>query len=127
MNAGCMFILLTTPNTPGTIHFYCRFWLHEHGWPMKLSDVATETLDTLGIEYKTDVIDGELDLTECFRDGFQKPHQKLFLDFIFHTRLECYPLEISQLCVEFLTSVAVGKPDQYIIPFSVAFIVCKKK
>ena len=55
---------------------------------MKLSDVATESLDALGIEYKTDVIDGELDLTECFRDGFQKPHQKLFLDFNFRTRLE---------------------------------------
>ena len=94
---------------------------------MKLSDVATECLDALGIEYKTDVIDGELDLTEYLRDRFQKPHQKLFLDFIFHTRLECYPPEISQLCVEFLASVAIGKPEQYILPFSVAFIACKKK
>ena len=45
---------------------------------MKLSDAATESLDTLGIEYKMELIDGDLDFTECFKDGFQKPHQKFF-------------------------------------------------
>ena len=94
---------------------------------MKFSDIATDTLDTLGIEYTIELIDGELDFTECFRDGFQKPHQKFLLDFMTHTKTEQYPLEISKLCVEFLASAAMGKPEQYIIPFSVAFIVCKNK
>ena len=124
--AGRMFILLTTPNSPKTQLFH-RFYLHEHGWPMKFSNTATDTLDTLGIEYRTELIDGELDFNECFRDGFQKPHQKFLLDFMTHTKTERYPLKISQLCVEFLASAAIGKPEQYIIPFSVAFIVCKNK
>lgn len=94
---------------------------------MKLSDAATESLDALGIEYKMELIDGDLDFTECFKDGFQKPHQKFFLDFMTHTRLERYPPEISQLCIEFLAAAAIGKPEQYIIPFSVAFIVCKSE
>ena len=118
MNAGYMLILL---------HPFCRFWLHEHGWPIKLSDVTAESLDDMGIKYKTEVICAEIDYTECFRDGFQKPHQKFFLDFMTHTRLERYPPEISQLCIEYFASVAIGKPKQYVIPFSNAFIVCKRE
>ena len=126
--AGCMFILLAHPNSPEskTQLFYC-FYLHEHGWPLNFPSTATDTLDTLGVEYTTEVIDGELDLTECFMDGFQKPHQRFLLDFVMHTKTERYPVEIFQLCVELLASAAIGKPDQYIIPFSVAFIVCKNK
>ena len=121
-----MFILLTNPNLPMTQLFH-RFYLHEHGWPMKFSDVAMDTLDAMGVEYTTETIDGELDFTECFLDRFQKPHQRFLLDFMTHTKTERYPVEISQLCVEFLASAAIGKPDQYIIPFSVAFIDCKNK
>ena len=121
-----MFILLTNPNSPKTQLFH-RFYLHEHGWPQKFSDIAMETLDSLGIEYTMESIDGELDFTECFRDQFQKPHQRFLLDFMTHTKTERYPPEISQLCVEFLSSAAIGKPDRYIIPFSVAFIVSKNK
>ena len=77
-----MFILLSTDKHPGMTHLFCRFWLHEHGWPINLSDAAEESLDALGIKYKKDVIDGEMDYTECYRDGFQKLHQKLLLDFI---------------------------------------------
>ena len=124
IHLGCVFILLTTPGSP-KIQLFHRFYLHEHGWPMKFSDAATENLDTLGVEYSTELINGELNFTKCFRDGFQKPHQRFLLDFMTHTKVERYPPEISQLCVEFLASAAVGKPEQYIIPFSVAFIVCK--
>ena len=121
-----MFTLLMSPNSPKNQLLH-HFYLHEHGWPMKFSDVAMETLDSLGIEYTMESIDGEMDFTECFRDRFQKPHQRFLLDFMTHTKTERYPEEISQLCIEILSSAAIGKPDRYIIPFSVAFIVSKKK
>ena len=94
---------------------------------MKFSDAAIDNLDTLGIKYETELVDGELDFTESFRDGFQKPHQKFLLDFMTHAKMGRYPPAISQLCVEYLASAAIGKPKQYIIPFSVAFIVCKNQ
>ena len=96
---------------------------------MKFSDVATDTLDAMGVKYTTEMIDGELDFTECLLDRFQKPHQRFLLDFMTYTKTERYPVEISWLCVEFLASVAIGKPDHYFIPFFVAFIVyiCKNK
>ena len=106
---------------------FCHFWLHEHSWPIKLSDVTEESPDALGIKYNTKVICAELDLTECFRDGFQKPHQKILLDFITHTRLERYPSAVSQLCIEFLGSIAIGQSKEYVIPICTAFIACKNE
>ena len=127
MNAGCMLILIATPDYPGLPKIMCHFWLHEHGWPLKLSDSVTDNLDALGVEYKTESIYAEMDCTDSFRDEFQKPYQKALLDFMIHTKLERYPPEISQLCIEYLASVAIGKPKQYIIQFSSAFIVCKNE
>ena len=75
MNAGYM-LILASPDYPGLNHPLCRFWLHEHEWPIKLSDVTAKSLDDMGIKYKTEVICAEIDFMECFRDGFQKPHQK---------------------------------------------------
>jgi hypothetical protein len=121
-----MLILLASQDCPALNYPFCRFWLHEHGWPIKLSDVTAEDLDALGIKYTTEVIYAELDLTECFRDGFQKPHQKAFLDFMTHTSLERYPPTISQLCIDYFGSIATGQPEKYVIPFTNAFIVCGK-
>ena len=78
---------------------------------MNFPNTATDTLDAMGqVEYTTEMIDGELDFTECIMDRFQKPHQRFLLNFMTHTKIERYPVEISQLCVEFLTSAAIGRP-----------------
>ena len=94
---------------------------------IKLFDVTEESLDALGMKYETEVIYAEYGFTESIRNGFQKPHQKVFLDFMTHTMLERYPPAISQLCIEYFTSLAVGQPEQYLVPMSIAFIICKKE
>ena len=62
-----MLILLATNEHPGMINLSSQFWLHEHGWPWKLAGVAEESLAVLGIKFKTELINGEMDYTECFR------------------------------------------------------------
>ena len=117
-------MLMATPDSP--IPKLRRFWHHEHGWPMRFSNMAMDDLRSLGIGYETELIDGEwIDFTEYLKDGFQKPQQRFVLDFVTQTRMDCYPRAISELCVEYLRATAVGKPDKYIIPFSAAFIVYK--
>ena len=118
-----MIIVITKSRSP-TNQLYSRFWLHEHQWPLKFSDSVIETLDNLGIKYEMDLIEGENDLTECFKDGFQKPHQKHILEFITHTRMDCYPPAVAQTCIDYLSSVAKGKPKEHKIPRVTAFIVC---
>ena len=73
--------------------------------------------------YQIEMIDGEIDFTKCFRDGFQKPHQKFLLDFMTHTKMVRYPEAVKKLCIDFLRASAVGKPEKYILPFAVALIV----
>ena len=120
---GQMSILLTTSQSPKA-HLFTRFWLHEDRYPFVFPDAVIDSLKTLEIAHKVELIPGELDFMECFQDGFQKLHQKFLLDFITHTKMVRYPAAISQVCIEFLTSTSIGKPQKYIISFSVAFIVC---
>ena len=90
---------------------------------MNFSESALEILDKLGIEYKVETIKCESDFTEYFRDEFQKSNQKHLLDFATHTKIERYPPAVSETCMDYLASIAYGKPKQYILPFSTDFIV----
>lgn len=124
MHAGCILILLSSSKFP-CYELSKRFWLHEQKLPLNFSESALENLDKLGIKYKVEMIGGEFDLTECFRDEFQKPYQKCILEFITHTKIERYPPTVSHTCMDYLTSIANGngKPKQYTMPFAVALIV----
>ena len=63
-------------------------------------------------------------LAECFKDGFDKPHHKYLLEFVTHINLEHYPPVVAQTCIDYLSSVAKGKPEQYVVPRTTAVIVC---
>ena len=117
-----MFVAIKTFQSPKT-KLYRRFFLLERKWQMQLDDTVTENLDKLGIAYQIEMIDGEIDFTECFRDGFQTPYQKFLLDFMTHTKMVRYPEAVKKLCIDFLRASAVGKPEKYILPFAVALIV----
>ena len=101
-----------------------RFWFNEHKWPLKFSSSITESLDGLDISYEMDTVDGVVDMSECFKDGFDKPHHKYLLEFVTHTKLERYPPVIAQTCIDYLSSVAKGKPEQHMVPRTTAVIIC---
>ena len=92
---------------------YRRFWFHEHQHPIKFSDDVTNALTTMGIRYRQLETKTPFDLTDCFEDDFQLPHQKHILDFLTHTKLNRYPPTIRKTCVEYLSSIATGKPQEY--------------
>ena len=92
---------------------YRRFWFHEHQHPIKFSDDVTDVLTRMGIRYCTQKMNSTFDLTDCFADDFQFPHQRHILDFLAHTKLNQYPPIIGKTCVEYLSSIATGKPKKY--------------
>ena len=92
---------------------YRRFWFHEHQHPIKFCDDVTSTLAKMGIRYHAQEIRSSLDLTDCFADDFQLPHQRHLLDFLTHTKLNLYPPIIGRTCIEYLSSIATGKPENY--------------
>ena len=102
---------------------YWRFWLHEHRWPLKLSDSVIESLNNLGEKYEVELVEGCNDLSDCFKNGFKEPRHKYVLDFATHTRMDRYPPAVTQICIDYLSSVAKGKPEQYKVPCTTAIIL----
>ena len=64
-----------------------------------------------------------MDLTDCFKNEFKEPHHKYLLDFFTHTRLDRYPPAVAQTCIDYLSSVAIGKPEEYKVPCNVVIIM----
>ena len=117
-------IIIIVESQSANSQLYQLFWHHEHKWPLNMSDSVLESLNTLGIKHETEVIAGEIDLTESFKDGFTKSHQKCILDFLTHTKTNRYPPAIAQTCIDYLSSIAEGKPEQYKVPRTTAIITC---
>ena len=86
-----------------------HFWLHEQKRPVFFSASVTRQLDLRGICYTKHHLKGTLDLTECF------PGHKLILDFITQCKLKRYPPIITHTCIEYLSSIAKGKPESFLI------------
>lgn len=79
----------------------------------------------MGIKHDMEIVPGDIDLTESFKDGFTKSHQKCMLEFLTHTKTDRYPPAVAQACVDYLSSVAVGKPERYMVPRTTAIITCE--
>jgi SAM-dependent methyltransferase len=95
---------------------YHRFWLHEHKRPLWFTPSITQALDSLGVSYTRDSTAGVIDLTSCFMGGFQQPNHKRILDFMAHAKLSSYPPAIAETCIQYLSSIAYGKPEKFLIP-----------
>ena len=120
---GHTLIVNTQSKSPNS-ELYRRFWLHEHKWPLKLSDSIIESLNTLNDKYEIEVVEGETDLTDCFLSGFKKPQHMYILEFFCHTKIDRYPPAVVETCINYLSSVARGKANEYKIPRSTAIILC---
>ena len=122
-HTGHMIIIIVESQSANS-QLYQLFWHHEHKWPLNMSNSVLESLNTLGIKHKMEVIAGEIDLTESFKDDFTKSHQKYILDFLTHTETDRYPPAVAQTCIDYLSSISKGKPEQYKVPRTTAIITC---
>ena len=89
---------------------YRRFWLHERQRPIKFSDDGLSRMD---VRYCTQEMKATFDLADRFAHNFQLPYQRHILDFLTHTKLNCYSSIVEKTCIEYLSSVATGKPKNY--------------
>ena len=68
-----------------------------------------------------------LDMTGCFKDGFKDPAHRIVVDFIAQTKMAQYPASVFQVSVDYLYSIAEGKPDQVVIDHAIQWLVVKHK
>ena len=122
MYTGHTLIVVSKSHSPNS-ELYWRFWLHEHKWPLKFSNSIIESLNTLGENYEVELVEGCNDMTDCFKSNFKEPHHKYLLDYLTHTKVERYPPAVAQTCIDYLLSVAKGKPEVYKVPRTTAIII----
>ena len=93
-----------------------RFSIHEHKRNSCFTPQVVQTLDNLGASHTTDSVHAFVDLTACFMEGFQKPNHKHILEFLIHAKLSRYPPAVAKTCIEYISFIANGKPDKFLIP-----------
>ena len=125
LSTGHTLIVISQSHSP-TSELYWRFWFHEHKWPLQFSDSVIKSLNTLGEEYEMELVEGYNDITDCFKNDFKEPRHKYVLDFSTHTRMDRYPPAVAQTCIDYLSSAAKGKPEQYKVTRITAVITCMK-
>ena len=94
---------------------FLRFWSRENKCRLTFAEDVMALLRGLKIPYATDRISGEIDLTKCFNDGFKETCHKWVLNFLIHAKLSNFPPSVTEICIEYLSSVAQGKPEKHII------------
>ena len=111
--AGCL-IIVNAHRYPLS-ELYDRFWLHEHKKPLWFSDSILNVLEKMAITYHVEVSQGPCDVSHCFKRGFEHPSDHYFLDHITHTKMRKHSPTVVQTCIDYLSSIAEGKPEKYIL------------
>ena len=94
-----------------------RFWVQEHKREFWITPHVVQALDSLGVSYNMDYVHAVVDLTSCFTKGFQqlKDNSKRVLDFITQAKMSRYTPAVAETCTKYLSSIAYGKPDKFLI------------
>ena len=94
----------------------------------QVTSSVTSALDNMEVTYTMETpADIGLDLTPCFKEEFKHPFHKVVLDFIAQTKMAQYPPTVFQVSVDYLRSIAQGKPDKYVINHAVNWLVVEHK
>ena len=94
--------------------------------PYHFTSSVTSVLDEMNVAYTLQSpSDIQIDLTECFREGFDHPSHSLVLDFIAQTKMSQYPASVRQVCIDYLQSIALGKPKQFVVNYSLDWLIVK--
>ena len=105
-----------------------RFWEHEYKRPFHLAPSVTSFLDKMEVTYTMETPSKlPLDMTQCFKEEFNSPSHRIVVDFISQTKMAQYPASVFQVSIDYLYSIAEGKPDQVVVDHAVQWLVVKHK
>ena len=84
------------------------------------STKLSEALKNLGIKFTEESYTYTVDLTICFKDNFQQPIQKNFLDFLYHFKLKFFPERVTMILIAYLNLICTGKPERALLDLKVS-------
>ncbi len=83
-----------------------RLWKHQRKHDLCTTEFLTSALQKMGCKYAMEQEPLNFDLSRCVDDKFKSAYGKLILDHLVLARLEEFDPRVSQLCVDYLTSIA---------------------
>ena len=120
-------LLIINPEKTPLNELFHRFWLHENKKQVTFTKpFITQALDKLSVDYTITNNVGIIDLTQCYADNFQTQNQKYVLDFIVQSKLAKYPAEVTDICKQYLSLIAFGKP-KCLLEHAVNMLLIKPK
>ena len=120
-------LLIINPEKTLLNELFHRFWLHENKKHVTFTKpFITQALDKLNVDYTITNNVGIIDLTQCYADNFQTENQKYVLDFIVQSKLAKYPAEVTDICKQYLSLIAFGKP-KCLLEHAVNMLLIKPK
>ena len=121
-------MLIVIPPSNPLCELCDRFWVHETKRPFFFTSHVTSTLDTMMVTYSVQTPPNILlDLTQCFEEGFHHSSHRIVLDFIVQTKLSQYPPSVAQICINYLYSIAQGRPARCVIDHAVNWLVVQHR
>ena len=115
-------IIVTAAQNPIN-ELFRRFWFHENKCSVNFAHDISDNLTKLNIPHKVDEVTCNLDFTKCFIDGFQDQRNMWILDFVTHSVLSKYPPPVQETCIQYISLIAQGKPDKYIVERNAKIII----
>ena len=103
-----------------------RFWLHQHKYDLCTTEFVTKALGALGIKHKIHREPVTFDLTRCFDEGFQTKHSQQILEHFTFAKVDEYPSEVIEACIEYLKSICKSVEGKKLITSLSDFIVVSK-
>ena len=120
---GRCVVIASPPNLQTNL--IAQFWRHEGRHDSRTMDNAMKTLEDIGTPHQLQDICTNMDLSSCFKDGWNSDISKLVLNFLCGTNLNKYPDNISKLCIAYLATATSEGPGEFILPLQVQAVCFK--
>ena len=89
------------------------FFDREMNFKYRFAADLVEELNKLGVKYTEVVLPGEFNVAPYVKEKFSSRSGRNVLNFICHTKLERYPPEVTELCIEYFTDLYKGGRKQF--------------
>lgn len=111
---GTSFVFVSAPRTEYN-QLYTRFWRYEHEREFWHTQFLLPELEQRGLVLHSEQIQGTMDVSRCFQEGWDTLFGQEVLDFLCHTTLDDFPLELRQLAIAYIDAISIKQQEKRLL------------
>lgn len=94
---------------------YRRFWHYENGQEFWHSEFLFPELKQQGLSLEVEMIHGTMDISRCFREGWDARFSREVVDYLCHAALDEFPSELRESAIAYLEAIVIREPDRWVL------------